>query len=67
MSAKDKPEVGETYNCEVCGMQIKVIVACKCQEDMSPEFLCCGAEMRKGDPRAGTTLPPEAARGDYTA
>jgi hypothetical protein len=67
MNANEKPEVGETYNCEICGMQIRVIVACNCQKDMAPEFRCCGADMRKGDPLAGKPLPPEAARGDYTA
>jgi hypothetical protein len=67
MSTTDKPEVGDIYNCEACGMQLKITVACNCQKDMAPSFQCCGAEMRKGDPLAGKTLPPEAARGDYTA
>ena len=47
MAAKTKPEVGETYTCEECGMQIKVTVACKCESDSGPEFRCCGADMQK--------------------
>lgn len=62
-----KPEVGETYHCKSCGMTVKVTVACNCQNDIAPEFYCCGAEMRKGDPLARKTIAPEAVRGDYTA
>jgi membrane protein len=67
MNITDKPEVGETYHCETCGMTVKVTVACNSLKDVAPELRCCGAEMRKGDPLAGKTLAPEAARGDYTA
>ena len=62
-----KPQVGETYHCEECGMTVKVTVACNCQKDVAPEFRCCGAEMRQGDPLARKTIAPEAVRGDYTA
>ena len=67
MSSQGKPAVGEIYQCEACGMQIKVTVACNCQSEEGPSFHCCGAQMREGDPLAGKTLSPEAARGDYTA
>jgi hypothetical protein len=62
-----KPEVGETYHCEECGMTVKVTVACNCQKEVAPEFRCCGSEMRKGDPLARKTISPEGVRGDYTA
>jgi hypothetical protein len=67
MNPIHKPEIGETYHCEECGMQIKVIAACNTQREIGPEFRCCGAEMRAGDPLGGKTLTPEAARGDFTA
>jgi uncharacterized protein (TIGR02284 family) len=62
-----KPQVGETYRCEKCGMRIEVTAECNCTDDVLPEFRCCGAEMTFNDPSvANDTLTPEAARGDYT-
>lgn len=49
MSAKEKPEVGERYTCEGCGMQIEVTAPCKCKGEDGPEFRCCGADMRKAE------------------
>ena len=44
MNPIHKPEIGETYHCEECGMQIKVIAACNTQSDVGP---CFGAAAPK--------------------
>lgn len=62
---KRLPQEGDIYHCEKCGMQITVNVECRCKEG-TPEFRCCGGELRRGG-SPDETLTPEAARGDYTA
>jgi hypothetical protein len=64
-NAKSKPQVGDTFHCEKCGMQLEVTIPYRGQRQ-NPVFLCCGGEMRRGD-SANQTLTPEAARGDYIA
>jgi uncharacterized protein (TIGR02284 family) len=62
-----KPQVGQTYRCEKCGMRIEITAECNCPDEVSPELRCCGAEMTLNEPaEANETLTPEAARGDYT-
>jgi hypothetical protein len=61
-----KPQVGDKYHCEMCGMEIEVIMPCQTQHT-GPEFRCCGADMAFGGTPRDETLTPEAARGDYTA
>lgn len=47
MTADEKPEVGDNYECEKCGMRITVTVACNCKGDDGAQFRCCGTEMQK--------------------
>ena len=61
-----KPQAGDKYHCEVCGMEIEVVMACQSQHT-GPEFRCCNADMREGGTSRDNTLTPEAARGDFTA
>ena len=55
-----KPQVGDQYHCEICGMEVEVIMPCQSQHT-GPEFRCCGAEMAHG----GTLIrSPEVERGE---
>ncbi|MDO8568434.1 MAG: hypothetical protein Q7R57_06940 [Dehalococcoidales bacterium] len=36
---------GQTYGCEVCGLEVVVDEACGCVE--THEILCCGAPMKE--------------------
>lgn len=61
-----KPQAGDKYHCETCGMEIEVIMPCQSQH-VGPDFQCCGQEMAFGGSPRGDTMTPEAKRGDYTA
>jgi hypothetical protein len=41
-----KPQKGDRFRCDGCGMQIQVTSDCKCEEDQA-QFRCCGQKMRK--------------------
>ena len=47
-----KPEVGETYHCEECGMTVKVTVACNSQKDVAPSFTAVARRCEKRSARA---------------
>ena len=44
-------KVGDLYQCEVCGLELKVSKACSCtpgsEDGCSVPLMCCGQEMTK--------------------
>ena len=44
-----KPKMDETYACQQCGMTIKVLVACECDDDKCPKMECCGQPLSRTD------------------
>lgn len=43
----DRPQKGEHYRCETCGMEIDVTAECHCESQDGPHFECCGHELAK--------------------
>ena len=41
-----RPQKGDKFRCDSCGMQIQVTADCRSDED-HPHFSCCGQEMAK--------------------
>ena len=42
----NQPKMDEVYACKKCGMTIKVMVACDCQ-DGEPKLECCGQPLQR--------------------
>ncbi len=43
--ARGKSAVGDTYQCDVCGLAVTVDEACGCSE--AHELICCSEPMRR--------------------
>jgi hypothetical protein len=41
------PKQGETYRCNVCGMELQITSDCHCQEADGPHLECCGKELAR--------------------
>jgi len=66
LASVGRPQVGDAYRCEKCGMRIEVALACNSPDAITPEFRCCGAAMVITEAgKANKTLTPEAERGDF--
>ncbi len=46
-SASHPPRRGEVYRCERCGMEVKVMAGCNCQDGEDVHFKCCGQELAR--------------------
>lgn len=43
--AMAKPQKGDTYRCNGCGMELEITENCNCTHPEAVHFQCCGAEM----------------------
>jgi hypothetical protein len=46
VATMQRPQKGDKFRCESCGMQIQVTASCECADDRD-HFHCCGQEMQK--------------------
>ena len=44
--SENLPKAGETYRCDVCGMEIQVTKDCQCEEG-APRMECCNKPLSR--------------------
>ena len=44
---RSRPQKGEHYRCETCGMEVQVNKECHCSEPTKVHFQCCGKELQR--------------------